>query len=189
MKLLSPKLYGKAQNRQASLFDARVLDLSGQHRALRQDIPDVYKAFNEVKAFIKQDVSRPVPVHLRNAPTKLMKELGYGHAYRYAHDEPHAYAAGEQYLPDGLEGQRWYQPVPRGLELRIADKLAELRRLDDEAAAEGEGPAPVGCVPRCALGWRARRALRDQRASTAPHRPECAGRLHRAPTESMPSRL
>ena len=97
----------------------------------------VYKAFNEVKAFIKQDTSRPVPVHLRNAPTKLMKELGYGHAYRYAHDEPNAYAAGEQYLPDGLEGQGWYTPVPRGLEARIADKLAELRRLDDEAAAGG----------------------------------------------------
>lgn len=95
----------------------------------------VYKAFNEVRAFIKQDQSRPVPVHLRNAPTKLMKELGYGHAYRYAHDEPNAYAAGEQYLPEGLEAQRWYAPVPRGLELRIADKLAELRRLDDEAAA------------------------------------------------------
>jgi putative ATPase len=95
----------------------------------------VYKAYNEVKAFIKQDVSRPVPVHLRNAPTRLMKELGYGKAYRYAHDEPNAYAAGEQYLPDGLEDQRWYAPVPRGLELRIGDKLAELRRLDDEAAA------------------------------------------------------
>lgn len=95
----------------------------------------VYKAFNEVRAFIKQDQSRPVPVHLRNAPTRLMKELGYGKAYRYAHDEPNAYAAGEQYLPDGLEDQRWYEPVPRGLELRIADKLAELRRLDDEAAS------------------------------------------------------
>lgn len=97
----------------------------------------VYKAFNEVRAFIKQDTSRPVPVHLRNAPTRLMKELGYGKAYRYAHDEPNAYAAGEQYLPDGLEGQRFYEPVPRGLELRIADKLVELRRLDDEAAGEG----------------------------------------------------
>lgn len=97
----------------------------------------VYKAFNEVKAFIKQDVSRPVPVHLRNAPTKLMKELGYGHAYRYAHDEPHAYAAGEQYLPDGLEGQGWYAPVPRGMEAKIAEKLAWLRQLDDEAAAGG----------------------------------------------------
>ncbi|MBA4218469.1 MAG: replication-associated recombination protein A [Proteobacteria bacterium] len=95
----------------------------------------VYQAFNAVRAFIKQDMSRPVPVHLRNAPTRLMKELGYGHAYRYAHDEPNAYAAGEQYLPDGLAGQRWYAPVPRGLELKIADKLAELRRLDDEAAA------------------------------------------------------
>ncbi|WP_457442418.1 replication-associated recombination protein A [Roseateles sp. P5_E4] len=93
----------------------------------------VYKAFNAVKAFIKQDQTRPVPEHLRNAPTRLMKELGYGKAYRYAHDEPNGYAAGEQYLPDGLEGQRWYEPVPRGLELRIADKLAELRRLDDEA--------------------------------------------------------
>lgn len=97
----------------------------------------VYKAFNEVKAFIKQDVSRPVPVHLRNAPTKLMKELGYGKAYRYAHDEPHAYAAGEQYLPDGLEGQAWYTPVPRGMEAKIAEKLAFLRQLDDEAAAGG----------------------------------------------------
>ncbi len=97
----------------------------------------VYKAFNEVKAFIKQDVSRPVPVHLRNAPTKLMKELGYGHAYRYAHDEPHAYAAGEQYLPDGLEEQGWYAPVPRGMEVKIAEKLAWLRQLDDEAAAGG----------------------------------------------------
>ncbi len=95
----------------------------------------VYKAFNAVKAFIKQDQTRPVPEHLRNAPTRLMKDLGYGKAYRYAHDEPNAYAAGEQYLPDGLEDQRWYEPVPRGLELRIADKLAELRRLDDEAAS------------------------------------------------------
>jgi putative ATPase len=97
----------------------------------------VYKAFNAVKAFIKQDQTRPVPVHLRNAPTRLMKDLGYGKAYRYAHDEPGGYAAGEQYLPDGLEHQRWYEPVPRGLELRIGDKLAELRRLDDEAAAAG----------------------------------------------------
>ncbi|WP_422014037.1 replication-associated recombination protein A [Roseateles sp.] len=97
----------------------------------------VYKAFNAVKAFIKQDQSRPVPEHLRNAPTRLMKDLGYGKAYRYAHDEPGGYAAGEQYLPDGLDGQRWYEPVPRGLEQRIGDKLAELRRLDDEAAAQG----------------------------------------------------
>ncbi|MFG6457733.1 replication-associated recombination protein A [Roseateles sp. BYS96W] len=97
----------------------------------------VYNAFNSVRAFIKQDTSRPVPVHLRNAPTQLMKELGYGRAYRYAHDEPNAYAAGEQYLPDGLEGQGWYEPVPRGMEAKIAEKLAWLRQLDDEAGASG----------------------------------------------------
>ena len=97
----------------------------------------VYNAYNQVRALIKQDSSRPVPVHLRNAPTRLMKELGYGKAYRYAHDEPNAYAAGEQYLPDGLEGQGWYAPVPRGMEAKIAEKLAFLRQLDDEAAAGG----------------------------------------------------
>lgn len=71
-----------------------------------------YNAFNQARAFVKQDKSREVPVHLRNAPTKLMKELGQ---YRYARDEPHAYAAGETYLPDGIEEPGWYQPVPRGL--------------------------------------------------------------------------
>ncbi|MFX7506988.1 hypothetical protein ABTJ37_21985, partial [Acinetobacter baumannii] len=68
---------------------------------------------------------------LRNAPTKLMKELGYGHAYRYAHDEPEAYAAGEHYFPDDLKAQGWYQPTPRGLEGKIADKLRHRRELDD----------------------------------------------------------
>ena len=92
-----------------------------------------YNAFNQAMAFIKQDKSREVPVHLRNAPTKLMKELGYGHAYRYAHDEPEAYAAGETYLPDGIPEPGWYQPVPRGLEIKIADKLAHLRQLDADA--------------------------------------------------------
>lgn len=92
-----------------------------------------YNAFNQAMAFVKRDKSREVPVHLRNAPTKLMKELGYGHEYRYAHDEPHAYAAGETYLPDGMAEPGWYQPVPRGLESKIADKLAFLRGLDDEA--------------------------------------------------------
>ncbi len=96
----------------------------------------VYNAYNQVKALIKQDSSRPVPVHLRNAPTRLMKELGYGKAYRYAHDFPGAYVAGEQYLPDGLEDQRFYQPVPRGLELKIGERLKELRRQD--AVARGE---------------------------------------------------
>ena len=73
-----------------------------------------------------------MPVHLRNAPTKLMKELGYGHAYRYAHDEPHAYAAGETYMPDGLREPAFYQPTDRGLEGRIGEKLKWLRSLDDE---------------------------------------------------------
>ena len=95
-----------------------------------------YNAYNAARAFVKQDKSREVPVHLRNAPTKLMKELGYGHEYRYAHDEPHAYAAGETYLPDGIGEPNWYQPVPRGLELKIGEKLAFLRKLDEEA---GEG--------------------------------------------------
>jgi len=92
-----------------------------------------YNAFNQAMAFVKKDKSREVPVHLRNAPTKLMKELGYGHEYRYAHDEPHAYAAGETYLPDGIAEPDWYQPVPRGLEAKIADKMAFLRQLDADA--------------------------------------------------------
>ncbi|PXX45752.1 replication-associated recombination protein A [Aquitalea magnusonii] len=92
-----------------------------------------YMAYNQARAFIKQDKSRPVPVHLRNAPTKLMKELGYGHAYRYAHDEPNAYAAGESYLPDDMPEPGWYQPVPRGLEIKIGEKLAQLKKWDEEA--------------------------------------------------------
>ena len=92
-----------------------------------------YMAYNQARAFVKQDKSREVPVHLRNAPTKLMKELGYGHEYRYAHDEPNAYAAGETYLPDGLGDPAWYRPVPRGLESKIAEKLALLRKWDQEA--------------------------------------------------------
>lgn len=95
-----------------------------------------YNAFNAAMAFVRKDKSREVPVHLRNAPTKLMKELGYGHAYRYAHDEPHAYAAGETYLPDGMPEPGWYQPVPRGIEAKIGEKLAWLRSLDDEARGE-----------------------------------------------------
>ncbi len=92
-----------------------------------------YMAYNQAVAFIKNDGSRTVPIHLRNAPTKLMKELGHGHAYRYAHDEPEAYAAGESYLPEGMREPRWYVPTPRGLEAKIADKLAHLRELDAQA--------------------------------------------------------
>ncbi|WP_292443160.1 replication-associated recombination protein A [Methylibium sp.] len=92
-----------------------------------------YQAYNQARAFVKQDRSREVPVHLRNAPTKLMKELGHGREYRYAHDEPHGYAAGETYLPEGMSEPGWYRPVPRGLEAKIAEKMAFLRGLDDEA--------------------------------------------------------
>ena len=97
-----------------------------------------YNAYNQARAFVKQGKSREVPVHLRNAPTRLMKELGYGHAYRYAHDEPHAYAAGETYLPEGMDEPGWYQPVPRGLEQKISDKLAFLRQLDAGARPVGQ---------------------------------------------------
>ena len=93
----------------------------------------VYQAYNEVRALVAKDKSRVVPEHLRNAPTKLMKELGYGKLYRYAHDEPNAYAAGETYLPDGLSNHRWYHPVPRGMEIKIGEKLAYLRQLDEDA--------------------------------------------------------
>ncbi len=92
-----------------------------------------YNAYNAARAFVSQDQSREVPVHLRNAPTRLMKELGYGHAYRYAHDEPHAYAAGETYLPEGLAEPGWYRPTERGLEQKIGEKLAFLRSLDEAA--------------------------------------------------------
>ena len=92
-----------------------------------------YNAYNAARAFVSKDASRPVPVHLRNAPTRLMKELGHGRAYRYAHDEPEAYAAGENYFPEGMPGVAWYEPTERGLESKIRDKLAHLRELDRKA--------------------------------------------------------
>ncbi|MES2050786.1 MAG: replication-associated recombination protein A [Pseudomonadota bacterium] len=92
----------------------------------------VYKAFNEAKAFIKKDGTRPVPMHLRNAPTKLMKELDYGKNYRYAHDEEDGFAAGENYFPEGMAAPAFYRPVNRGLEIRIADKLNELKLKNNQ---------------------------------------------------------
>ena len=92
-----------------------------------------YKAYNAARAYVANDQSQPVPNHLRNAPTKLMKELGHGKEYRYAHDEPHAYAAGESYLPEGMAEPHWYTPVDRGLESQIAEKMAFLRKLDSES--------------------------------------------------------
>jgi len=92
----------------------------------------IYKAFNQVMAEVKQSNSLEVPLHLRNAPTALMDELDYGKGYRYAHDEPEGYAAGEQYFPDGMSARQYYHPVNRGLEDKIADKLARLRQQDND---------------------------------------------------------
>ena len=93
-----------------------------------------YVAWKAAQAFVKQDGSRPVPAHLRNAPTRLMKDLGHGRNYRYAHDEPDGYPSGENYFPDGLApAPRFYQPVDRGLEIRIGEKLERLRELDAQA--------------------------------------------------------
>jgi putative ATPase len=96
----------------------------------------VYTAYGQARAFIVEDGSRPVPLHIRNAPTGLMKKLGYGSEYRYAHDEEGAYAAGERYLPEGMPDVEWYRPTDRGLEAKIGEKLAELRRRDADALAK-----------------------------------------------------
>ena len=93
----------------------------------------VYKAFGAAAAGVRRHGSLPVPLHLRNAPTSLTRELGHGRSYRHAHDEPEGYAAGETYLPEGLAGRRYYAPVGRGLEIRIAEKLARLQELDRAA--------------------------------------------------------
>ncbi len=89
-----------------------------------------YKAYNEARAFVKQDGTRPVPLHLRNAPTQLMKQLDYGKDYRYAHNEEGGFAAGEQYFPDGMTPPQFYQPTDRGLEAQIGEKLAQLREAN-----------------------------------------------------------
>jgi putative ATPase len=96
----------------------------------------VYNAYNAARAFVQEDGTRPVPLHIRNAPTKLMKNLGYGKDYRYAHDEPDAFAAGESYFPEGMPALEWYQPTERGMEGRIREKLDELRRLNAQARAK-----------------------------------------------------
>ncbi len=97
-----------------------------------------YMAYNQAKAFVASDKSRPVPLHLRNAPTKLMKALDYGKEYRYAHNEPEAYAAGESYLPDGMPAVSFYEPTPRGLESKIGEKLKHLRELDRQAGKKNK---------------------------------------------------
>ncbi len=93
----------------------------------------VYNAYNAARAFVQEDGTRPVPLHIRNAPTKLMKNLGYGKDYRYAHDEADAFAAGENYFPEGMPAVEWYKPTERGLEQAIREKLEQLRRLNAAA--------------------------------------------------------
>jgi putative ATPase len=98
----------------------------------------VYSAYNQAREDVSNDTTLDVPVHLRNAPTKLMKELGYGKRYRYAHDEPDAFAAGEVYFPDGKRPVFYYEPTPRGLEGQIRDKLLKLRALNEQARKGGK---------------------------------------------------
>lgn len=93
-----------------------------------------YMAFKQAMAFVKKDKTREVPLHLRNAPTGLMKKLGHGQGYRYAHDEAYGFAAGETYFPEGMKAPHWYQPVDRGLEKKVAEKMAFLRQLDEQHA-------------------------------------------------------
>ena len=110
----------------------------------------VYRAYGAVRAFVEQDGSRPVPMHLRNAPTRLMKELGYGEGYRYAHNEAGAVAAGETYLPEGVTAQAWYQPTDRGVEARIAERLAELRRMN-AGRRRNDHRAKQSSIRRCSI--------------------------------------
>jgi len=98
----------------------------------------VYVAYSSARGFVAEDQSRPVPLHLRNAPTQLMKSLGFGHEYRYAHDEPEAHAAGETYFPEGMPEVNWYRPTDRGLEAKIAEKLAYLKSRDRAAKSKKE---------------------------------------------------
>ena len=108
----------------------------------------VYAAWNAARAWVKEDGSRPVPERLRNAPTRLMKDLGHGAGYRYAHDEEGAFAAGERYLPDGLQALVFYEPAPRGLEIRIGERLAQLREANRSArATEGNSRRPSDAGP------------------------------------------
>ena len=103
----------------------------------------VYKAYNAARAFIVEDGTRPVPLHIRNAPTRLMKNLGYGKGYRYAHDEEDAYAASENYLPEGMPKVSFYRPTERGLEAKISEKMAHLRQLDRAAAKKSDTDEPA----------------------------------------------
>jgi len=128
----------QAYERLGAAEGERALAQAAVYLAVAPKSNAVYTAWNAARAYVRSHPSQEVPMHLRNAPTQLMKDLGYHEGYRYAHDEPHAYAAGENYLPAGMPEPGWYQPSPRGLEIRIGEKLQSLAALDQahrEAAA------------------------------------------------------
>jgi putative ATPase len=119
-----------AQERLGSPEGELALAQAVTYLALAPKSNAVYKAYNQCIADIRSDPDYEVPVHLRNAPTKLLKSMGHGEEYRYAHDEPDAYAAGEAYLPEAIHQRRYYQPVQRGLEIKLAEKRERLDSLD-----------------------------------------------------------
>lgn len=125
-----------AQERLGSPEGELALAQAVTYLALAPKSNAVYKAFNECMADIRKDPDYQVPVHLRNAPTKLLKTMGHGAEYRYAHDEPDGYAAGECYLPEAIHQRRYYQPVMRGLEIKLAEKRQRLDTLDADSPAK-----------------------------------------------------
>ena len=118
----------------------RAIAQAAVYLALAPKSNAVYSAFNQLKQLVAEQPAFDVPLHLRNAPTKLMKQLGFGEGYRYAHNEPGAYAAGERYLPAELAGQRFYQPADRGMEKQLAEKLRYLRQLDEASPQQRDKP-------------------------------------------------
>lgn len=123
----------EAYERLGSPEGDRALAQAATYLALAPKSNAVYTAWNEARAYVRTHKSEPVPLHLRNAPTQLMEQMGYKKGYRYAHDEPDAYAAGENYLPEGMTEPGWYRPVPRGMEIQLGEKLGKLQALDREA--------------------------------------------------------
>lgn len=123
----------EAYERLGSPEGDRALAQASVYLALAPKSNAVYAAWNQARALVASEGTRPVPMHLRNAPTELMAEMGYKKGYRYAHAEPGGYAAGETYFPDGMADPRWYQPVPRGREVALGERLTELRQLDSAA--------------------------------------------------------
>ena len=122
-----------AQERLGSPEGELALAQAVTYLALAPKSNAVYKAFNQCMADIRQDPDYEVPVHLRNAPTKLLKSMGHGDSYRYAHDEPEGFAAGESYLPDAIHQRRYYEPINRGLEIKLSEKRQRLDALNDQS--------------------------------------------------------